>query len=42
MNQFMELLKEERREHTQLRTSLIDSIKENKSVRQKLQIEYKK
>ena len=38
----MDHLKEERNEQARLRTSLIDSIKENKGLRQKLQNEYKK
>lgn len=38
----MDLLKEERLEQTRLRASIMDSIRENKSLRQKLQAEYKK
>ena len=38
----MELLKEERLERARIRESLMDSIKDKKTLRQKLQDEYKK
>lgn len=42
ISQFMEHIREERNEQARLRTSLLDSITENKGLRAKLQSEYKK
>lgn len=42
INQFMDLLKQERLEQTRLRASIMESIRENKVLRQKLQEEYKR